>query len=113
MSISFQELAQECVSFETSGSVQSNQLCCMSANNTVKACTEGSVIHGYILGTRCGAANVAVRGFVTASYSGTAPTVGFCSLVAHNAKTVKVSEGAKEYLVVSVNTANKTVCFLM
>ncbi len=113
MSISFQELAQDCVSFESVNGLRSGQLCFVNTNSTVKACTDGSPIHGQAVSVRCGVANVAVRGFVTANYNGTAPTLGFCPLVAYSGQAVKVSEGAKEYLVVSVDTANKTVCFLL
>lgn len=113
MSISFQELAHECVSFEADSGLKVNQLCFVNANNTVKACTDGSPIHGQALSVRCGVAGVAVRGFITAGYNGTAPTLGFCPLVAYSNRVVKVSEGAREYLVVSVDTANKTVCFML
>ena len=113
MSISFQELAQDCVSFHTVSSMQPNQLCCMHINDTVKVCTDGAPIHGQVVNVRAGVVSTVVRGFITAGYSGTAPAVGFCSLAASGAKTVKVSEGAKEYLVVNVDTTNKTVCFML
>ena len=113
MSISFQELAQDCVSFQTLSNMQPNQLCCMHSNNIVKSCSDNSPIHGQVVAVRSGVASVVVRGFITAGYSGTAPTVGFCPLVAYNNKSVKVSDGAKEYLVVNVDTTNKTVCFML
>ena len=113
MSISFQELAQDCVSFRTASNMQVNQLCTMHSNDTVKVCTDGAPIHGQVVNTRAGIAGTVVRGFITTGYTGTAPTVGFCPLVASGSKTVKVSEGAKEYLVVNVDTTGKTVCFML
>ncbi len=113
MSISFQELAQDCVSFQAFNNMQVNNLCCMHANDMVKVCVDGAPIHGQVINSRAGVVSTVVRGFITTGYSGTAPTIGFCPLVASGSKTVKVSEGAKEYLVVNVDTANKTVCFML
>lgn len=113
MSISFQDLAHDCVSFNCISGLGAGQLCYVNANNTVKVCTDDSPIHGQAQSVRCDVANVAVHGFVTANYNGTEPTIGYCPLVAFNGITVKVSEGAKEYLVVNVDTVRKTVCFLL
>lgn len=112
MAISYESIGQVCVTCNNS-SVSSNMPCKIATNNTITACADGNEIHGVVISTRSNIATVAIRGFVTLSYSGTAPTLGYCSLAASTNGKVKVLEGARERLVVHVDTYKKTVTFYL
>ena len=65
---------------------------------------------GVVVGKRDGLACVQVAGFVTLHYTGTtAPTVGECALAGDGKGGVAVTENAKKYRVLRVDTAAKTV----
>ena len=113
MSISFDSIGQQCVTASADTSLVAGAVCKFSDNSVVSACADGDDIHGFVENIRGKNATVTVRGFVTAAYSGTAPTVGWCSLAGAASNKVKVLSGAKEYLVVHVNTAKNTVTFLL
>ena len=58
---------------------------------------------------RFGTAGVTMGGYVELHYTGAAPTVGYTALAADGSGGVKVLEGGREYLVVSVDTEAQTV----
>lgn len=113
MTVSFDSIGQECVTFQSSDTISAGTLCKISKNGYVAACNDGDVFHGVAMKQSAGLTSLAIRGFVTLPYSGTAPTLGYCALAAADANTVKVLEGAREYLVAAVNTADSTVTFLL
>ncbi|MFR4994272.1 MAG: hypothetical protein ACLTCV_06405 [Oscillospiraceae bacterium] len=92
------------------GSAADNTVCKMHANDTVAACAAGNDFIGVVVGKRDGLACVQVAGFVTLHYTGTtAPTVGECALAGDGKGGVAVTENAKKYRVLRVDTAAKTV----
>ena len=113
MSISFDSTGQQCVTAMVSGMPVAGAVCKFNNNNLIAPCADGGAIHGFVENIRGKSATVTVRGFVTATYSGTGPTVGYCALAAAAANKVKVLSGAKEYLMVNVNTVNNSVTFLL
>ncbi|MBQ3357027.1 MAG: hypothetical protein IJG45_07960 [Oscillospiraceae bacterium] len=112
MSISYNSIGQVCITCYNNGA-QVNQPCKMNANNGVSACQDTDAIAGVVVAARGNLATVAVKGFVTVSYSGDAPALGFSPIAATGMGKVKQLEGAHEYLVVSVDTAKKTVTFCL
>ncbi|MEA4946652.1 MAG: hypothetical protein VB058_03705 [Oscillospiraceae bacterium] len=58
-------------------------------------------------------ATVKLDGFVTVPYTGAAPAVGFSALSADAAGGVRVNAAGREYLVLEVDTAAKTVGFIL
>lgn len=85
-------------------------------NDTVAWVSNGEPFHGVCLWQRYGTDTLQVQGFVTLKYSGTAPGVGYQELVADGTGNVKVLtgvEGNRPRLVVSVDTDNKKVTFLL
>ena len=95
MAIFHQELGQVCTTMYLQGSAADNTVCKMHANDTVAACAAG---------------NDFIGGFVTLHYTGTtAPTVGECALAGDGKGGVAVTENAKKYRVLRVDTAAKTV----
>lgn len=113
MSISFDSIGQQCVTASADTSLVAGAVCKFSSNSAVSACADGNPIHGFVENIHGKNATVTVRGFVTAAYSGTAPNVGYCALAGAASNKVKALSGAKEYLVVHVNTAKNTVTFLL
>ena len=113
MTVSFDSIGQECVTFQCSSGVSAGTLCKLSLNGYVVPCCDGDPLHGVAMKQAAGLASLAIRGFVTLPYSGTAPTLGYCALAAADANTVKVLEGAREYLVAAVNSTDSTVTFLL
>ncbi len=113
MAISFEGLGQLCVTTNCSSTVTPGIPCRISTNKIAVACAEGEAFAGIVANVRESTAGVIVRGFVRASYSGSAPAIGYVGLMADGAGNVTYSADAHEYLVVEVNIANKTVVFLM
>ena len=112
MTVSFDSIGQECVTVQSS-SISAGTPCKFSANGFVSACSDGDAFHGVAIKHASGLTTLAVHGFVTLPYSGAAPTVGYCALAAALSGKVKTLDGAKEYLVVDVNSADSTVTFLL
>ncbi len=113
MAISYQSVAQECATFYAASGTSSGIPCKISAADTVSACALGDNFCGVIQNVKDGIACVAIRGFVTLPYSGTAPTVGYAALSATADGKVQVDESAHEYLIVHIDTTAKTVTFLL
>ena len=101
MAIFHQELGQVCTTMYLQGSAADNTVCKMHANDTVAACAAGNDFIGVVVGKRDGLACVQVAGFVTLHYTGTTAPTGKGG--------VAVTENAKKYRVLRVDTAAKTV----
>lgn len=112
MAISYESIGQVCITCTNSG-VAENAPCKINFNNSISSCLDGNAIHGVVVAARGNLATVAVSGFVTMPYSGTAPTLGFCPIAGAGSGKVKKLDGAREYLVVNVDTAKKTVTFYL
>lgn len=112
MAISYESIGQVCITCTNSGAAE-NVPCKIIYNNSISSCLDGNAIHGVVVATRGSLATVAISGFVTLPYTGTAPTLGFCPLAAASSGKVKKLDGAHEYLVISVDTTSKTVTFLL
>ena len=100
MAIFHQELGQVCTTMYLQGSAADNTVCKMHANDTVAACAAGNDFIGVVVGKRDGLACVQVAGFVTLHYTGT---------TGDGKGGVAVTENAKKYRVLRVDTAAKTV----
>ncbi len=84
-----------------------------SASDTVKVPAAGGAFHGVCVFEKNGEASVQVGGFVTLPYTGTAPTVGYCTLAANGTGGAAVTAGSRSYLTVAVDTSEKTVTFCL
>ena len=118
MAISFEAISERYVTFLAGETAAEGKLCKVTANGTVGACAGDDDFCGVITQVRNGAASVLMGGFVKLPYTGTAPALGFTALLADGASGVRVPAAATEskpaevgrsHLVVSVDTANKTV----
>ena len=115
MRVSYEGIGQWAATFACGG-VREGQVVKVSENGTVSACGAGDSFCGVALAvSRDGAAcTVALGGVVTAGYSGnTVPTAGWVSLAADGSGGVKAAESGRSYLAVDVDSAAKTVTFVL
>lgn len=133
MSVSFEGVGQVCATF-LGGKLTEGQVVKLTGSGTVGACAAGDSFIGAAICCKDDACTVQVGGFVTVSYSGTAPTVGWCALTADGNGGVKTAaaeaaaleeagssgttgsgktESSRMLPVVSVDTATKTVTVLL
>ena len=109
MSISYEGIGEWCATF-VCGAVSEGDIVKVSANGTVGKCTAGDGFCGVAVCCRDDACSVQVGGFVTVSYTGTAPAVGWTALAADGEGGVKsVTTGGRAYLVADADTTAKTV----
>lgn len=117
MKVSFEGVNEQVLSFK-SASVTDGALVGkpvkMSANLTVAGCSANDVFVGFGIHDEDGFADVQTHGYVECAYTGdTAPAVGYGILVCASASAVAAAEAGREVLIVSVDTTNKIVGFIM
>lgn len=84
----------------------------ITANGTVAKCADGDAFIGIATACRGGVATVQLRGFACLPYTDPAPSVGYQSLAAA-ASGVKTGDGTEKVLITNVDTAKKTVEFML
>lgn len=127
MSVSFEGVGQVCATF-LSGKLTEGHVVKLTGSGTVGACSAGDSFIGAAICCKDDACTVQVGGFVTVSYSGTAPAVGWCVLTADGNGGVKTTaeaaaaseaagdaatESGRMLPVVGVDTTAKTVTILL
>lgn len=112
MKVSFEGIGEQVVSFAANGEVK-GAFVKLSANGTVAACSAAENFMGFCINAEDGFADVMTHGYITCPYTGTAPVVGYSQLTADTAGKVKTAQTGREYLVLDVDTAAKTVGFIM
>ena len=117
MSVSFEGVGQVCATF-LGGRLAEGQVVKLTGNGTVGACGDGDHFIGAAICCKDDACTVQVGGFVTVSYSGAAPAVGWSALAADGKGGVKAAgsgeTGSGRLLpVASVDTIAKTVTILL
>ena len=88
MSVSFEGVGQVCTTF-LGGGLTEGHVVKLAGNGTVGACSDGDGFIGAAVCCKDDACTVQVGGFVTVSYSGTAPSVGWRALAADGNGGVK------------------------
>ena len=119
MSVSFEGVGQVCATF-LGGGLTEGQVVKLAGSGTVGACGAGDAFIGAAICCKDDACTVQVGGFVTVSYTGTAPAVGWCALTADGKGGVKAAAGGTDSAesgrmlpVVNVDTGAKTVTILL
>lgn len=112
MKVSFDGIGDSLVTFISANAVK-GQLVKVSAAGTVAPCSAGDAFDGVAVFVEGGYAGVRLHGFVTVSYTGTAPSVGHNTLVADGAGGLKADNSGKDYLVVDKDTTAKTVTVIL
>lgn len=85
----------------------------LSDNYTVAGASAGDKFCGVLLSCCDGVCAVQLHGAVTLSYTGTAPVVGFASLVSDGNGGVKSAENGTSVLILSVDTTDKTATCIL
>ncbi len=112
MNVSFAGIGQTVATFM--GGAGENQVVKLTGNGTVGPCGAGDLFCGVVLCRKEDASSVQVGGFVTVSYSGTAPAVGYANLTADGSGGVTaVSEGGLCCLVADVDTDRRLATILL
>ena len=110
MSVSFEAIHQQYVTFEAGATAAAGKPCKLTANGTVGACAAGDGFFGVISRVEGDVAGVVMGGYVELPYSGTtAPALGYSILAADGSGGVKSAESGRAYLVCQVDTTGKTV----
>ncbi len=85
----------------------------MTSSGTVTLAADGDIFAGVCLNIRDGYAAVQLCGYCEMTYTGTAPAVGYTKLASAGSDGVKTSTTGREYLVIGVDTDNKTAGFIL
>lgn len=116
MRVSFEGIGECVATFCNSATapVKAGQAVKLGGNATVAACADGELVFGVAVTAGTDFAAVQTAGFVTLPYSGeTAPTVGYSVLAADGAGGMKVAETGREYAILQVDTAAKTLGLML
>ena len=114
MAFSFDSIGERIVSFKAATNADVGYPCAVTDNDTVGEPADQGDIIGVVRSVRNGIAGVVVSGCITLRYTGTAPTCGYQTLGYDNdTSSMKVISGCKSYLVVHVDTTEKTVTFFL
>ncbi len=113
MSVAFGGFNENTATFKTASEIEVGTPVAMSGNGTVKACASGSAFCGIATSSDNSYVSVQLSGTVTLPYTGTAPAVGYSELSSGGTGVKADSTNGREYLVLSVDTAQKTVTFLL
>ncbi|MCR5485062.1 MAG: hypothetical protein K6F09_05665 [Clostridiales bacterium] len=114
MSVSFNGFNESLLTFNAaSGFTAEGVPVKMSADNTVNSCADGDDFCGISENVRNGYAAVSLSGAATLPYTGQAPVAGYACLVANGAGGVKTASSGISRLILSVDTVNSKVTFLV
>lgn len=109
MSTAFHGIDELVVTF-AAGTVTAGYPAAMSGNKTVRNAGNGVAPVGITLNKRSGFGAVQIRGYAEVTYSGTAPSLGWNTMVADGSGGLRVAndgEKGRSCLVVDLNTTNK------
>ena len=110
MNISFEEIGHLSVTLPASMGL-TGAVCKLDAAGKVALCGAKEPFCGVVEAIRGETAAVQLHGFATQTYSGTAPTCGWCALAANGTGGVQMDGADRKYLVVRVDADRKTVTF--
>ncbi len=113
MAISYEGIGQTCVTLRKKNTVTNGCVCAMAENNCVGISEEDENIIGIAAAVKGDYVSLIVSGIVTVPYSGTAPGVGICPLAGDGSGNVKYSTEGINYRVLSIDTKNRTVTFIL
>lgn len=111
MKTAFHGLGQEFITYQTTAEpADAGKVCKPAGEGMAAVCEAGDEFFGVISHVRDGAASVQTKGYVDVAFTGTAPTIGWCGLVADGVGGVTGGDG-HEFLVISVDETNGIVGF--
>ena len=110
MSISYEGIGSMAVTFPAA-TCEQDQVCKVDLAGRIAACSAGDKFCGVVLNQENGMAAVQTEGFVTLTYSGTKPSMGYTKLAANGSGGVMQSDNGREYLVVRVVSNIMSITF--
>lgn len=111
--ISLKGFMEQTVTLLADESVENGALVSMIENNKVTKAADGDSFIGVAASCSGSAAAVTVKGYMEATYSGTAPALGFAKLVADANGGVKSSSEGRDVIVITVDAENSKIGFIM
>ena len=103
--ISFDSIHETLVTFGAASGLQAGQVCKITANGTVGACSNGDTFCGVAGRIRKGTVGVQMDGYVELPYTGTKPTLGYGTLAANGSGGVKAAESGRTCCIVKVDAS--------
>lgn len=113
MNISIKGYGENTATFATDGVVCASHVVKLADNLTVCPCNAGDKFIGTAVNVKSEYACVQLDGYVTVNYSGEAPSVGYCTLVADGNGGVRTDDAGREYLVTDINETAKTAGIIL
>lgn len=101
------------VTLYTSESIQPGMAVALGENCTAKIAAAGEKFCGICTDVRGKYITAALKGYCEASYSGTAPSVGYNSLAGDGNGNAAVNESGREILVAAVDTDAKKIIIIL
>lgn len=96
------------VTFNASSTAKEGKTVSLINKTTVGASSVDTNFLGICVSVRSGMASVVLRGYVTVSYSGTAPSLGYSKIAADGTGGIKLSDSGRDILVADVDLINGT-----
>lgn len=96
------------VTFNTSASVKEGETVNLMSKSTLGLAIADSNFCGVCSSIRGKSASLVLKGYVTVSYSGTAPSIGYNKLAADGLGGVQVSESGRHILVADIDKGTLT-----
>lgn len=112
MNVSFNGIGEKFVTFLNNGA-QHGQVVKISDDSTVSPCADGDRFHGVAAFAEPAFVGVRLGGFVSVPYTGPTPAFGYQKLSANGSGGVKTDANGTEFLVVSLDTSDQTVTFVL
>lgn len=106
MNFSINGYGENTATLRTTGLVCTNHTVKMADNLIVSPCEAGDDFIGIAVNTRDGYAGVQLEGYVHIDFTGAAPSLGWCGLVADGKGGITTGDSSRKYLVVDVDTIN-------
>lgn len=114
MNVLFNGFDTQEVTFKTTSAVLPKRAIALQSTGEVYYADAGEPFTGIVSSYRNGLASVIMRGYAVANYKNTAPTVGICKLSVGPMGQFEVDDAnGKPYTVVGVDTASKTIEFIL
>lgn len=112
MKVSFEGIGEVFATFYNNGAAD-GQPVKISGNGEVSPCSAGEKFSGIAVAPGEEYTGVVIGGCITVPYSGTAPALGHTALVADGNGGVKSGAGGNSHTVINVDTAEKSLCFIL
>ena len=112
MNVSLNGFNESMLTFACSEEIAAGTPVKITDNNTVAPCKDGDVMVGYAQNCKCGFVGVMMNGYFNKNYSGDI-SLGYQKIAADENGGVKMDENGVTVIVTDIDTANKTVGFIM